>query len=343
MKDKDFNKSAIKRVLGRGNVYFLNTMGEHYLHTSGMLAILHHEKVKRVGSDKVVSLYDCLKEVHDENGWHLELDSDIEFVDKNRAFLQNGDLKGKTVITKNDRDALFENLAVYINKINADMHGGYSEAEKGNANRQALWRAILQFRQWMFGMYNKMYSRPYYDATTGTMKEGAYYTLYKFMIGTLHDLKNMSLKLAIENNQLSAEEKKNARVAFAQASLFVFLGLVCGMTKGWKDKDDRNLRLLAYQMRRLQLETGAMVPFPPTFVKNVFTLIQSPAAGIKTLENLSQVFDLAYLWGDSAFIKSGRFKGWYRPAKALWTATPIYNIQRLVDMDDYNYMFNIFN
>ena len=343
MKDKDFNKSAIKRVLGRGNVYFLNTMGEHYLHTSGMLAILHHEKVKRVGSDKVVSLYDCLKEVHDENGWHLELDSDIEFVDKNRAFLQNGDLKGKTVITKNDRDALFENLAVYINKINADMHGGYSEAEKGNANRQALWRAILQFRQWMFGMYNKMYSRPYYDATTGTMKEGAYYTLYKFMIGTLHDLKNMSLKLAIENNQLSAEEKKNARVAFAQASLFVFLGLVCGMTKGWKDKDDRNLRLLAYQMRRLQLETGAMVPFPPTFVKNVFTLIQSPAAGIKTLENLSQVFDLAYLWGDSAFIKSGRFKGWYRPTKALWTATPIYNIQRLVDMDDYNYMFNIFN
>lgn len=345
MQDKDFNKSAIKRVMGRGNVYFLNTMGEHYLHTAGMLAILHHEKVKRVGSNKEVSLYDCLKEVHDENGWHLELDSDIEFVDKNRAFLQNEDLKGKTVIQKSDRDALFENLSVYINKINADMHGGYSEAEKGNANRHALWRAILQFRQWMFGMYNKMYARPYYDATTGTMKEGAYYTLFKFLAGTLHDLKNMSLKMAIENNQLTAEEKKNARVAYAQASLFVVLSVICSLTKGWKDKDERNLRLLAYQMRRLNMETGALVPWPTSFIKNVFTLIQSPAAGIKTLESLSQAFDLAHLawWSDSSYIKSGRFKGWWKPAKAVWTATPIYNIQRLIDMDDYNYMFNIFN
>lgn len=345
MKDKDFNKSAFKRVMGRGNVYFLNSMGEHYLHTSGMLAVLQHEKVRRLSDpSKEVSLYDVITQVHDANGWHLELDSDIEFVDKNRSFLQSFGFTDKAIIKKSDRDKLFENLAVYINNINAGMHGGYSEAEKGNANRQALWRAILQFRQWMFGMYNKMYSRPYYDAAAGTMKEGSYYSMYKFVLGTLQDLKNMSIKEAIENNKLTVEEKKNARVAAAQSLLFVALTCICALTKGWKDKDERALRLLAYQMRRLEMETGALVPFPPTFIKNVFTLIQSPAAGVKTLENLSQMFDFAHLafWSEDAYIKSGRFKGWWKPFKAAWTSTPIYNVQRLVDMDDYNYMFNIF-
>lgn len=341
MRDKDFNKSALKRVLGRGNVYFLNSMGEHYLHTSGMLMVLKHEKVRRLSDpEKEVSLYDVIKPVHDESGWHVELDSDIEFVDKNRAFLQNFGFEGPAIVRKSDRDQLFENLAIYINTINADMHGGYSEAEKGNANQQALWRAVLQFRQWMFGMYNKMYARPYYDATTNSMKEGGYYTIGKFLIGTLQDLKNMSLKLAIENNQLTAEEKKNATVAMSQAMLFVLLTVFCKATAGWKDDDDRDLRLLAYSMRRLELETGALVPFPPTFLKNVFTLIQSPAAGIKTLENLSQLFDLVTFFEE---IQSGRFKGWSRGLKALYTMTPIYNIQKLIDMDDYSYMFNIFN
>ena len=46
MQDMNFNKSAMKRVMGRGNIYFLNTMGEHMLHTTGMLMVLKHEKVK---------------------------------------------------------------------------------------------------------------------------------------------------------------------------------------------------------------------------------------------------------------------------------------------------------
>lgn len=343
MKDRDFNKSAMKRVMGRGNIYFLNTMGEHYLHTSGMLMVLHHEKVRRKSDpSKEVSLYDCIKQVEDKNGWHLELDSDIEFVDKTKPFLSGFKFgKGdKAYVKTTDRDKLFSALSLYINNINAGMHGGYSEAERGNANQMAIWRAILQFRQWMFGMYNKLYSRPYYDAVMNKNVEGGYYTIGKFIVGTLHDLKNMSIKLAIEKNKLTKDEMKNASVAMAQAAIFVMLTIMCRATAGWKDKDERNIRLLAYSMRRLEMETGALVPYPPTFVKNVFTLIQSPAAGIKTLENFSQLFDLVSAFDE---IQSGRYKGWNRGMKALWTSTPLYNIQKLIDMDDYNYMFNIFS
>ena len=342
MRDKDFNKSALKRVLGRGNIYFLNTMGEHYLHTTGMLMILKHEKVRRLSDpEKTVDLYDVIKQVHDEKGWHLELDDDIEFVNPDRGFLVGNGLNGNPVVKRSQRDNLFENLSTYVNNVNAGMHGGYSEAEKGNINQKFLGRAVLQFRQWMFGMYNKLYSRPYYDAVMGVTKDGSYRTAFRWLFGLLHDMKNMSIKEAIEANRMTVEEKENARVAYMQAGIYLGLALACMLTAGWKDKDDRALRLLAYNLRRLKLETGALsIVNPFDFVDNVFTLAQSPAAGVKTLENLTDAFNLISV---TQFVKSGRFKGWWKPAKALWVSTPLYNIQKLIDMDDYSYMFNIFN
>ena len=344
MKDKDFNQSAFKRVMGRGNIYFLNTIGEHYLHTSGMLNVLHHEKVKRKSDPNTeVALYDCIKQVHDENGWHLELDDDIEFVNKNRSFLLNfsfGD--NPAIVKKSDKDKLFENLAVYINKINADMHGGYSEAEKGNSNQKAFWRAALQFRQWMFGMYNKLYSRSYFDAVNNVRREGGYVSIYHFLTGVIADMKSMSLKAAVENNHLTDEQKQNVKVAMANSIIFTCLLIMVRLTAGWKDDDDHALMLLAYNIRRLELETGALAiaPLPHRFIRNIFTLVKSPAASISTLETASQLLDLVTFFDD---IESGRFKGWPKGVKAAWTLSPMYNIQKLIDMKDYNYMFNIFN
>lgn len=343
MMDKDFNKSAFKRVLGRGNIYFLNTMGEHYLHTSGMLMTLHHEKVKRQSDGKVVSLYDVIKQVHDENGWHLELDDDIEFLDKNKPFLLKfGFEEGHpAIVKKSDRDKLFIALSQYINKINADMHGGYSEAEKGNANQKAIWRAILQFRQWMFGMYNKLYAGSYYDATMNITREGGYRSLLKFAWGMLHDMKNMSIKMAFEKNRMTREQWANSKVALTNAGMFIMLAIMCSLTAGWKDDDKRGTRMLAYSLNRLKLETGALsIIWPPTFFRNILTLVQSPAAGVRMIEDLSDVFDPLAAFHE---VQSGRFKGWNRALKNIYVSTPLYNIQKPIDMKDYNYMFNIFN
>ena len=343
-RSRNFNKNPFKRVLGRGNIQFMNTMGEHYLHTAGMLMIFKHEKVKLLNDSnhKVVSLYDAIKEVEDENGWHLELVDDIEFVNKNRAFLNHPELRGKEIITKDDRDPLFESLAEYINNINAGMHGGYSQAERGNANRIFIFEWLLQFRQWMFGMYNKLYSGSYYDAVMNMQREGGFVSIFKFMKGAIHDMKNMSIKMAIENNRMTQEEKENARIAYANMGLVVFFSLLTAMTGGLPDEDDRAKRLLAYSLKRLELETGALtiLPRPGMFFDNFFTLVQSPAAGIQTLEQLTSLFDIMNIWEE---VNSGRYKGWSKAEKALFTLTPLYNIQKLIDMKDYNYMFNIFN
>lgn len=341
MKDRNFNPTWLKRILGRGNIYFLNTMGEHYLHTMGMLMILKHEKVRRISEpQKEVSLFDVIKQVHDEKGWHLELDSDIEFVDRNKGFLIGLVTDENSVIKTTDRDKLFENLSVYINNVNSGMHGGYSEAEKGNMNRIAFFRACVQFRQWMFGMYNKLYSRSYYDAVMGVTQEGAYRTAMRWIVGVIQDWKRMSLKMALEENRLSLADKQNVRIAYVQSALYLGLAAMAMLTAGWKDKDDAALRLMAYNIRRLKLETGALsITNPVAFMRNALTLLQSPAAGVKTIENVTQMFDF-FTW--SQLVQSGRFKGWWKPAKALWVSTPFYNIQKLIDMDDYSYMFNIF-
>ena len=343
VREKNFNKGAVKRVMGRGSVYFLNTGGEHYLHTVGMIAMLQNIKVKKANdsSGKKVSLYSCLEKVHDDNGWHLELSDDIEFMDKNKSYLINFGFKGDTpaIVKKGDRDKLFENLSIFINKVNDDMHGGYSEAERGNMNRKWWARAVTQFRQWMFAPYNKLYSGKYYDAVLAENRRGAHISAiaghYEFITGVIKDMKRMSFRMAIENNRLSDAEKKNMRVAFVQTGLFVFLMLLGKALIRWKDEDDRAKRVALYSIFRLETELGAMVPYPPTFFQNIFTLIQSPAASVATLEAAAALFDFGKL-------TSGRFKGWSRAKKTIWVMTPLYNIQKFLDMKDYNYMFNIF-
>ena len=343
MRDKDFNDSAFKRVLGRGNIMFLNTMGEHKLHTTGMLSVLKHEQVKVLSGEKKgqeMSLYDAITQVHDDNGWHLELIGDLEFKDKKKPFLISHKYGEIGKVTTAERDVLFEKLNLYINNINAGMHGGYSEIEKGNWNRTALFQFINQFRQWMWGMYNKLYSGDYYDAVMMVQREGSYRSFMKFFTGTLYDLKNMSLKEAIEHNRLTKEDMLNARVAWSQSAIFLMLSLMCMMTMGWKDDDDRSSRILAYNLLRLRTETGALVPWPSSFFHNVFTLVQSPAAAINSLETLTTLLDMNSYWNE---VSSGRFKGWPKVIKAAYTMTPVYNVGKLIDMKDYNYMFNIFN
>lgn len=342
MMDRDFNKSAFKRVLGKGNVYFLNSLGEHALHTKGMLAVLKHEKVKV--NRKTVSLYDAIKPVHDKNGWRLELSDNVEFVDKNKSFLS--DFKdGK--IKKSDSEKLFQNLAVYINIMNDYMHGGYSDAEKGNINQHALGRFILQFRQWMFGQYGKMFSKQHADIMTGTITEGSYNSLWRFLAGTVTDMKNMSLKMALEKNKMTPQQWANAKVALAQVGVFQAMAILACLMKGWKDDDDWMKRLISYSVLRLKMETGAQVPFgidfsnkgwpqvSMTFFTNFLTLVQSPMAATSSLEIITQLMD----W---TLISSGRFKGWPHALKAAWTLTPFYNIQKVTDMTQYKYMFNIF-
>lgn len=339
MRDKDFNASDLKRVMGRGNIYFFNTMGEHRLHTVGMLSMLKHEKVKLLNSNKEVSLYDALEPVHDENGWHLELSEPIDFIDRKRAFLHSTfDITDKSSIQKKDRDGLFESLNVYVNRVNQGMFGGYSEPEKGNINAHWLGKMVMQFRQWMPDTYDKLYSRPYYDSILGVDSAGAFNLLWsRAFLGFVNDAKNIGIKYAWNHNRLSEADKRTVRIAYAQTVMCLMLWALCKGLAGWKDDDNRAKRLAIYTPMRTKMELLALLP-SPEMISSITKIIQSPAAGLDMAETFTDIFRLG-----AGRLEAGRFKGWYKPAKALWTSTPLYNVQKLIDLKDYNYIFNIFN
>ena len=89
----------------------------------------------------------------------------------------------------------------------------------------------------------------------------------------------------------------------------------------------------------MKLETGAAIPFNPSFFKNGMTLLQSPAASIKSINNFGGLF---CFWNMFDEIKSGKYKGWSEYTRDLYMATPfVGQIKKVVDLKNENYMFNI--
>ena len=62
----------------------------------------------------------------------------------------------------------FDNMSTYINRVNAGLHGGYAQTEKGAAHMSAVGKLLMQFRQWMPGHYNRRFAKNYYDPATHT-------------------------------------------------------------------------------------------------------------------------------------------------------------------------------
>ena len=351
-RDIQENKPSSKffqRVLGKANVYFLQSMGEHKLHTVGMLAMLKHIKVDTIDKDGkktgTKSLYDCLTVVNDDlRGNYIELTSPIRL---NYEQNKNSILKGfyprgdeDSVLIDNSNFGLFtENLNVYINNVNASMHGGYSEIEKGNANKKALWQLLLQFRQWMPATYNKRFSRPYYDAVLGENKEGFYYTFVKFLWNTTKDLIRGHMQFKLNFNNLTNGEKANLRKAFSEVTMFVVLAVLCSMMKGYEGKDQAwHKKMLAYQLERLKLDTGSMVP-TTEMLENMWQILQSPMAGMEGLHNLFNIFKFQNC---AVEIQQGRYKGWSVYERDLLKVTPFQSLVKVKDLSTENYMFNIF-
>jgi len=349
IQDTNYNSKFYQRVLGKSNIYFLQSMGEHKLHTEGMLAMLNHIKVNPLDSKgnilETKPLYDCLTVVHDNiKGSHIELSSPIRInYDKYKGnvlkSLYPRNDEDSVVIDNNNFDTLSENLNVYINNVNASMHGGYSEIEKGNGNTKAWFQLLMQFRQWMPATYNERFSRPYYDAILGENREGFYITLGKFLLNTTRDLMRGNIQLSLNDKNLTDGQKANLKKAFSEITLFVVLAVVCSMTKNYENKDSAwHKKMLAYQLQRLKLDTGSMVP-TTSMVDNMWQILQSPMAGMEGMHNLFNVFKFQNC---AIEVEQGRYKGWSVYARDLLKATPFQSIVKVKDLSTENYMFSIF-
>jgi hypothetical protein len=206
----------------------------------------------------------------------------------------------------------------------------------------ALGRMAMQFRQWMPEHYNRRFASAYYDAQLEQMREGFYRSAGRFTWELMKEARELKFQWRTRWKHLSNEERRNCRRAATEACMFATLCIMCSAMAGWKDKNKkvRWKMFIWYNLLRAKLESGASFPLSTDFFKNIVTLLQSPAAAVKSLDRFTGLLEF---WNIFHEIKSGRYKGWSEYERNLVKAVPLYSqFLKFLDLGKDNYMFNYF-
>lgn len=321
-------QGPMARIFGGASLFFMNNAGEHYLHCRTMLAMLDNYKVKL--GDQTISLFDAFE---------------VEPLTSESGETLSAKLKLKDGVTKLDGSKITEddliNLKLKIGKVNQSLNGAFNDVDKGAIHRGALGRMAMQFRQWMPAHYNRRFARPYYDAAMDQWREGYYYTLGSFGLNLLKDLTHAKFQVATHWSELSNHQKANIRRAATETAIFYALSTLISMMGSVKDKKGIwKSRMLLYNLMRAKVETGAAFPLSTDMLDNMWTILQSPAAAIKTFNNVGDLLQFQNMFNE---IQSGRYKGWSEYERDLIELIPVYGqIRKVIDIKDEDYMFNIF-
>lgn len=321
-------KGPLARIFGSANLMFMLNMGEHYLHARTMLAILNHQKVLYNGNE--ISMVDAFEVdyIKDEHGNNISANLKIKDGVTN--------LDGSEITS----DQLID-LKMKIGKVNQSLNGAFNEDDRGAIHRYAAGRLAMQFRQWMPAHYNRRFAGTYYDATMEQWREGYYRTFFRFSLNLMKDLKDSGFQIATHWNSLNQHEKANIRRALSEILIFYTLSLLISL--GGPEKDKKGLwldRMIAYNLKRLKLETGAAMPLSPEIIDNAWSILKSPAAAVKSVSN---ILDLIHFQNMFVEIQSGRYKGLSVWQRDIIEVLPVYpQIRKAVDIADEDYMFNIF-
>lgn len=327
--EKLYNRT-IERIFGRGSIYFLMTAGEHYLRGRTMLAMLDAFKVYD-NSGNEMSLDEAfeLKEIKDDNGnvvsAYLELKEGLQDKDGN-------------AIT----EETIQNYALKIGRVSDSLNGAFGEDDAVALQRYALGRMAMQFRRWMPEHYNRRFAGEYYDAIMEEWREGFYRTVLRFSGNIANDLRKGQFNVLTQWHNLNNAEKANIKRAMTEVACFYALSTLLMMMGPAKDKKGRWAeRLLIYNLHRMKLEAGASYPINTDFLNNIWTLLQSPAASVKSFNNIANLLEFQNMFIE---IESGRYKGWTKYERDLSLILPIYGQGRkLYDLATEDYMFQMFN
>ena len=227
-----------------------------------------------------------------------------------------------------------------IGKVNQALNGAFNDTDKGAIHKYALGRLAMQFRQWMPAHYSRRFSSASYDSRLDQWREGYYRTLGRFTINLMKDISRGKFELATNWNSLNTTEKANIKRAMTELISFGVIAALISMIGPEKDKKGKwGERMVVYQLKRLQLETGASIPWFSA-LENASTILQSPAAAINSFNNLLEVVQV---WNMFNEIESGRYKGWSEWERDFANAVPLLGqLRKVKDITEEDYMFTMF-
>lgn len=307
-------KTWFSRMFGSSSLFFINNAGEHWMQTRTSLALAESYEM-RDASGNIVSLWDAMEVVP---------------INKNNP-KEGAKLKVKEGYTKKDGTEFTEKDAIEFSRkaaaINERMHGIYNKVDRNAVQRLAIGRMGMMYRKWIKPSLNRRFASAEYNYDLKEWTEGYYLTTWNFLKTIATDLREGQLNLMANYDKLDKREKNNIKRALIEVGHFIAVAIILGAVDFDDEDENRSWmsQITEYQLRRMYTELGALIPTP--FMANeALKILESPAAGVDTIEKtlnlikLLNPYNYEAFGGEDAIIKSGRHKGKSRAYKIFYDA-----------------------
>jgi hypothetical protein len=279
-------------------------IGEKYLQTRTMIALMLHEKIKSIDGKSEISLW----EMFNEDGTIKE---GFEYSEKDISRLRDK-----------------------VQRLNEMIHGRYSSRDASIASNHLIGRLLLQFKKWIpTQIENRMIER-YYDARLGVEFEGRYKTLNRTFLRTLFKEKQVgkafsnlilpliSTKKALESGNMSEMEIYNMRKNMIE--IIVVLGTIL-LLAGLDDDEMKKNPSYKFGMTLLNRASSEM-----SFFYNASELAKLGENTIPLSKTIGDLIDVAtiipeVLYTGDTVITRGSNKGRYKIEKEVIDVVPILN------------------
>ena len=339
-----YYNSMFRQLVSHDCSFIGYASGEYLIHYVNMYAILHHQKVKLNG--KTISLYDAFEKTKNQDG--------------------NAELRLKQGVTTLTGEAItpewIDKIRNRIRYCNQTTHGSMNSEDKGLIHQKLWGRAVMNFRQWMIEHYSRRFRKRHFDATLGEDREGYWVSLWKYLVDDelketwkdnkldaigmfMNDYMYFMLRAESQWSNLTEDQKYNVKRVHSEMMMYIaLLGLSFALGDPDKHKKEFWRRWWIYQVKRMILDTESSMPHPKA-ISSMMTVINSPMAGLNTMNSLLYTFAYGPFNGDMwTTIKSGDHKGenrYWRNVKKY--ALPFYkDIEQLQKLSDDEAIFQVF-
>ena len=312
-------KGMASKLFSTNSAFFLNNAGVFWMQTRPSLALADSYRMK------------------DASGVEHSLYESLEV----KKMMHNGINTGATLGVKEGYTKLdgseFTNKDITAFKLKAGkitnkMFGSYNKADMNAFQHNAVGRLVSMFRKFMVQSYNRRFEGHNFDYDIQGEQEGYYATSANFIKGLYEDVKAGQFHLATHWNELEPQERMNIMKSAAEVGTFVILSTALGLITFSTDKDRPWLaKMLEYDMKRLHLEMGSMMPLNTQFPKEIMKLLSSPASSISYI---NKILALTNFSSYGHVLESGKYKGHSTLFRNAAEAFPMVNaIEKSINPD----------
>jgi endo-1,4-beta-mannosidase len=216
--------TIFEKLFGKSLAFLGQTCGDHWLYNRTAIAMCLRKKVK-IRDGSVISLWDAL---HVENAFRG--DDRVKELVIDAVDADTGEKIDREYIRK---------YSAKINEINHRLFGVYNTDDMVAAQRVALGRCILQYRQWIVPMFARRFQERRYVVALGEYEEGYYRTVLNLAAG----LKNGLSGIAEVWDEFDEGQKRNVYRAIVEVSQFMLIWAIANFVDFGKGEPDRSWRM----------------------------------------------------------------------------------------------------